>query len=49
VFRSFVVAPDDYHVTEPVPGKGVISPQPRTLPDYFERLVVQTELTDVSS
>ena len=49
VFRSFVVDPDDYHVTEPVTGKSVVSLQTCTLPDYFERLVVQAELADVSS
>jgi sortase A len=49
VFRTFVVGPDDYHVTEPVPGKSVVSLQTCTLPDYSERLVVQAELADVSS
>ncbi len=49
VFRSFVVDPDDYHVTEPVTGKSVVSLQTCTLPDYSERLVVQAELADVSS
>lgn len=49
VFRSFVVGPSDYHVTEPVPGKSVVSLQTCTLPDYSERLVVQAELTGVSS
>jgi sortase A len=49
VFRGFVVGPDDYHVTEPVPGKSVVSLQTCTLPDYSERLVVQGELADVSS
>ena len=49
VFRSFVVGPGDYHVTEPVPGKSVVSLQTCTLPDYAERLVVQAELADVTS
>jgi sortase A len=49
VFRSFVVDPDDYHVTEPVTGKSVVSLHTCTLPDYSERLVVQAELADVSS
>ena len=49
VFRSFVVDPDDYHVTESVTGKNVVSLQTCTLPDYSERLVVQAELADVSS
>jgi sortase A len=49
VFRSFVVDPDDYHVTEPITGKSVVSLQTCTLPDYSERLVVQAELADVPS
>ena len=48
VFTSFVVGPSDYHVTEPVPGKSVISLQTCTLPDYSERFIVQAELVDVS-
>jgi sortase A len=49
VFRSFVVGARDYHVTELVPGKSVVSLQTCTLPDYSERIVVQAELADVSS
>ena len=49
VFRGFVVGPGAYHATEAVPGRSVVSLQTCTLPDYSERLVVQAELTDVSS
>ena len=48
VFTSFTVGPSDYEVTEPVPGKSVISLQTCTLPDYSERYVVQAELVGVS-
>ena len=49
VYRSFVVGPSDYHVTEPVARKSAVGLQTCTLPDYSERLVVQAELADVSS
>ena len=48
VFTSFTVDPSDYGVTEPVPGKNVVSLQTCTLPDYSQRYVVQAELVDVS-
>ena len=48
VFTSFTVGPSDYGVTEPVPGKSVVSLQTCTLPDYSERFIVQAELVDVS-
>lgn len=48
VFTSFTVGPSDYHVTEPVPGKSVISLQTCTLPDYSDRYIVQAELVEVS-
>ena len=48
VFTSFTVGPSDYQVTEPVPGKSVVSLQTCTLPDYSERFIVQAELVDVS-
>ena len=48
VFKSFVVNPDAYYVTQPVPGKSVVTLQTCTLPDYAQRLIVQAELTDVS-
>lgn len=49
VFTSFTVGPNDYEVTEPTPGKNIISLQTCTLPDFAERFVVQAELVDVSS
>jgi sortase A len=48
VFKSIIVNPDAYFVTQPVPGKSIISLQTCTLPDYAQRLIVQAELTDVS-
>jgi sortase A len=48
VFKSFVVNPDASYVTQPVPGKSVLSLQTCTLPDYSQRLIVQAELTDVA-
>ena len=48
VFEKFVVAPNDVSVTEPVPGRSVVSLQTCTLPDYSERLIVQAELTSVA-
>ena len=46
--HAFVVNPDASYVTEPVPGKSVVTLQTCTLPDYEQRLIVQAELTDVS-
>ncbi len=46
VFKEFVVSPTDLYVTEPVPGKNVLTLQTCTLPDYSQRLVVQAELVD---
>ena len=48
VFTSFTVGPSDYEVTEPVPGKSVVSLQTCTLPDYSKRFIVQAELVNVS-
>ena len=48
VFKKFVVNPDAYYVTEPVPGRSVVSLQTFTLPDYSQRLIVQAELTSVA-
>ena len=48
VYKSFIVDPDASYVTEPVPGKSVITLQTCTLPDYDQRLIVRAELTDVS-
>lgn len=44
VFRETVVSPTDLSVTEPVPGKNIVTLQTCTLPDYSKRLVVQAEL-----
>ncbi len=44
VFDSFVVNPDDTWVTDPVPGKNILTLQTCTLPDYSQRLLVQAEL-----
>jgi sortase A len=46
VFKEFVVGPGDLSVTEPVPGKNVLTLQTCTLPDYSKRLIVQAELVD---
>lgn len=48
VFEETVVSPSDLSVTEPIPGKNVITLQTCTLPDYSDRLVVQAELTEVA-
>ncbi len=48
VFKSFVVDPDAFYVTKPVPGKSIVTLQTCTLPDYQQRLIVQAELVDVS-
>ena len=40
------MSPTDLWVTEPVPGKSVLTLQTCTLPDYAQRLVVQAELAD---
>ena len=48
VFKTLVVDPDAYYVTEPVPGRSIVSLQTCTLPNYSQRLIVQAELTDVA-
>ncbi|HEV2742488.1 MAG TPA: sortase [Rubrobacter sp.] len=48
VFEKFVVNPDAYYVTDPVPGRSVVSLQTCTLPNYAQRLIVQAELTSVA-
>ena len=45
VFKEFTVSPTDLSVTDPVPGKNVLTLQTCTLPDYSQRLIVQAELT----
>jgi sortase A len=48
VFKTLVVNPDAYYVTQPVAGRSIVSLQTCTLPDYKQRLIVQAELTSVS-
>ena len=47
VFNNFVAEPTDWSVTEPVPGKNIVTLQTCTLPDYVDRIIVQAELTEV--
>ena len=49
VFKEFTVSPTDLSVTEPIPGKNVLTLQSCTLPDYSQRLLVQAELVEKSS
>lgn len=46
VFKEFVVGPGDLSVTEPIPGKNVLTLQTCTLPDYSKRLIIQAELVE---
>lgn len=48
VFNEFVVNPDALNVTQPVPGRSIVSLQTCTLPDYSQRLIVQAELVSVA-
>ncbi len=48
VFKSMVVNPDALYVTEPVPGRSIVTLQTCTLPDYSQRLIVQAELVSVA-
>ena len=48
VFSKSVVGPTDLSVTEPIPGKNVLTLQTCTLPDYSDRLIVQAELVEVA-
>jgi sortase A len=48
VFKEFVVEPSDLYVTEPVPGRNILTLQTCTLPDYSNRLIVQAELVEVT-
>lgn len=49
VFKQFIVNPDEFYVTKPMEGKNIVSLQTCTLPDYSQRIIVQAELTGVSS
>ncbi len=48
VFESFIVDPSEVWVTEPVPGKNVLTLQTCTLPDYTKRLITRAELVEVA-
>ena len=48
VLKEFTVSPTDLSVTDPVPGKNLLTLQTCTLPDYSQRLIVQAELTDTT-
>ena len=48
VFEKTVVSPSDLSVTEPIPGKNIVTLQTCTLPDYSDRLIVQAELIAVA-
>ncbi|MGB3683161.1 MAG: sortase [Rubrobacteraceae bacterium] len=48
VFKEFIVEPSDLYVTEPVPGRDILTLQTCTLPDYSKRLIVQAELVAVA-
>ena len=45
VFKTFIVNPSETHVTQTEPGKNILTLQTCTLPDYKQRLIVQSELT----
>jgi sortase A len=48
VVKEFTVSPTELSVTDPVPGKNMLTLQTCTLPDYSQRLIVQAELTDTT-
>lgn len=48
VFEEFIVGPEEISVTEPVPGRNILTLQTCTLPDYSKRLIVQAELVGVA-
>ena len=49
VFKTFIVNPSETHVTQTEPGKNILTLQTCTLPDYKQRLIVQSELTDTQT
>ena len=49
VFKTFIVNPSETHVTQTEPGKNILTLQTCTLPDYKQRLIVQSELTDTET
>ena len=46
VYESFVADPYDWSVTEPVPGKSIVTLQTCTLPDYTQRIITRAELVE---
>jgi sortase A len=48
VFKEVTVSPADLSVTDPVPGKNIVTLQTCTLPDYSQRLIVQAELIETA-
>ena len=44
VYEQFIVGPDEVYVTDPIPGRNILTLQTCTLPDYSKRLIVQAEL-----
>lgn len=46
VYEQFIVGPAEVYVTDPIPGKNVLTLQTCTLPDYSKRLIVRAELVD---
>jgi sortase A len=48
VFKEVTVSPADLSVTDPVPGKNILTLQTCTLPDYSQRLIVQAELIETA-
>lgn len=46
VFENLVVNPTDLWVTDPMPGKNILTLQTCTLPDYSQRLVTRAELVN---
>jgi sortase A len=49
VYKTFVVSPSATHVTDSKAGKNILTLQTCTLPDYKQRLIVQSELTDTQA
>ena len=48
VFKEITVSPADLSVTDPVPGKNIVTLQTCTLPDYSQRLIVQAQLIETA-
>ncbi len=49
VYKTFVVSPSATQVTDTRAGMNILTLQSCTLPDYSERLIVQSELTDTQA